>query len=101
MNSDKQVTIFINDQPYQAAEGEAVLKVAIRHQLNIPHLCFHEDLPVEANCRLCLVEVADQDKKTLTTSCTLQAREGLRLTTHTKQIEKLRQIGRASCRERV
>ena len=90
MNSDKQVTIFINDQPYQAAEGEAVLKVAIRYKLNIPHLCFHEDLPVEANCRLCLVEVADQDKKTLTTSCTLQACEGLRLTTHTKQIEKLR-----------
>jgi len=89
-NTTKQVTIYINEQAFLAQEGEAVLQVAMRHKLNIPHLCFHEDLPVEANCRLCLVEVLDQDRKSLTTSCTLQAREGLRVTTHTPKIEELR-----------
>ena len=52
----KIVTIYIDDKPYQAEEGQSVLQVALANKLDIPHLCYHEDLPIEANCRLCLVE---------------------------------------------
>ena len=90
----QKVTIYIDDKAYQADEGESVLQVAIRNGIDIPHLCYHEDLPIEANCRLCLVnhvfEKNNELKNEVTTSCTLKAREGLRVKLNTREVEELR-----------
>ena len=80
------IKIKINGQEYQAQEGESVLQVAIREGLDIPHLCYHEDLPIEANCRLCLVKVNGQ----IETSCTLKVKEGLEVESQDQEVIKLR-----------
>lgn len=82
----KMVTIYIDDQAYQAEEGKSVLQIALENKIDIPHLCYHEDLPIEANCRLCLVE---NEGKT-TTSCTLKASEGMRVNTKNEELVKIR-----------
>ncbi len=81
------IKIKIDGQEYQAKEGESVLQVAMREGLDIPHLCYHEDLPIEANCRLCLVKVNDR----VETSCNLKVREGLEVFSQDQEITELRQ----------
>lgn len=89
---NKQVTIQINGQVYEAQKGEPVLRVALRNGLEIPHLCFHEDLEVKANCRTCLVEVLSEGKfqGQVVTACTLKAEEGLEIRIDSPAAEKLR-----------
>jgi iron-only hydrogenase group A len=75
--SEKQIPVWIDGKKCMAHEGESILQVAIRHDIDIPHFCYHEDLPMDANCRTCLVE--DEATKKVTTSCTLKASPGLKV----------------------
>ena len=84
----KKVPVYINKKKYLALPGESMLSVAQRNKIDIPHLCWHEDLPVFGGCRICLVE--DSDGKVLT-SCTLRATKDLAITTDTKDVQQLRQ----------
>lgn len=86
------VKIQIDGQQYEVPLGKFVLKIALDQGLDLPHLCFHEDLPVKANCRTCLVEVKTEGSAQgqITTACTLKTKEGLIVETKTKQAEKLR-----------
>lgn len=83
----KQVSIKINGKKIKCDEGASVLQVAIDHDIEIPHFCYHEDLPIDANCRVCLVEVDGQ----VVTSCTLKAKDGLEVKLNTPAVKKLRQ----------
>ncbi len=82
----KKITISINGRKCKCMEGDSVLSVAKEYRIDIPHFCYHEDLPVDANCRTCLVEC---DGK-IFTSCTLKAREGLKVSSKTAEVKKLR-----------
>lgn len=82
----RMVIIYIDEQAYQVEEGKSVLQVALENKIDIPHLCYHEDLPIEANCRLCLVE----NEGKVVTSCTLKASEGLKVNTKNEELVKIR-----------
>ena len=82
------MTIYIDKKPYSAKLGENILQIAIKNGLNIPHFCYHEDLPVEANCRTCIVEIEKTGK--IITSCTLKAEEGLSVRTNTPKVKRFR-----------
>lgn len=84
----EQVTIYINEKKYSARPDESILQIAIRNKIDIPHFCYHEDLPVGASCRTCLVEVDKTGK--IVTSCTLKAEDGLAVYTNTPKVKKLR-----------
>ncbi len=81
------VEIRINGKSYRAIEGESVLEFALNNGYDIPHFCTHPDLPVDANCRTCLVEL---DDGSVFTSCTLKAKEGLSIKLDTPKVKKLR-----------
>jgi iron-only hydrogenase group A len=81
------ITVYIDGQACQAEEGQSILQVAMDNKLDIPHLCYHEDLPIEANCRLCLVE----NEGEITTSCTLKASEGMKISTKNEELIEMRQ----------
>ncbi len=83
-----QVTVRIDDKEFSVPEGESLLQTAINNGIDIPHFCYHEDLPVGASCRTCLVE----DLKTgrVLTSCSLKAADGLAVSTRTAKVKKLR-----------
>ncbi len=81
--------ITINGQNIDFTPGETVLKVAKRAGIHIPNLCSLEwaDTPT-ASCRMCLVEVEGMPR--LMTSCTLEAKEGMVVRTHTKRVVDVR-----------
>ena len=86
----QNMQIKINNQIYEANLGETILTVCQREGIRIPTLCAHEDLPHEAVCRLCLVEVNKSDR--LVTSCTFPVCEGLEVQTESEKIQQARKI---------
>jgi NADH-quinone oxidoreductase subunit G len=49
--------IIIDDTRIEAKEGKTVIEAAYENGLEIPHFCWHPELSVSGNCRMCLVEV--------------------------------------------
>jgi iron-only hydrogenase group A len=83
------MSITINGREIEFAEGETVLTVAKRAGIEIPHLCSLEWVPSPAaSCRLCMVEVEGMPR--LQTSCTLEARDDMKVRTHTPRLLKHR-----------
>ncbi|MFP4022388.1 MAG: [FeFe] hydrogenase, group A [Candidatus Paceibacterota bacterium] len=81
-----EVKIEINGEIYSVSPDENILQIALRSGIDIPHFCYHEDLPLESRCRACLVEANGK----VTTSCDLKAVEGLSVKTETPEILNLR-----------
>ncbi|MGI5823314.1 MAG: 2Fe-2S iron-sulfur cluster-binding protein [Dethiobacteria bacterium] len=86
------VNITIDGQQFQAVEGQNVLQVALDNGIEIPHLCYHENLSSYGGCRLCLVEVTKGQRTTLTTSCTYPCLEGIVVRTDTPEVLKARRL---------
>jgi NADH-quinone oxidoreductase subunit G len=49
--------IFIDGQKIEARDGQTIIEAAYENGLEIPHFCWHPELSVSGNCRMCLVEV--------------------------------------------
>ena len=75
----KLVSVWINGRELKVEEGVGMLEAALSNGIYIPHLCHHHDLPELGSCRLCLVQ--EEGKEEVIPSCTLKARDGLRIVT--------------------
>ncbi len=84
----KKFYIKINNKKILVQEGETVLNVARRNNISIPSLCYHPDLSIKANCRVCVVEV--KGSKKLLSSCSLKVRPGLEVKTNSVAVKKAR-----------
>jgi len=52
----EMVNLKINDIDVNIKEGSTILEAAKKVNIKIPTLCYHEDLCVAGNCRVCVVE---------------------------------------------
>ncbi len=60
-----------------------VLEVARNNGIDIPSLCYCENLSIYGGCRLCLVE---NERGAMDAACSMQPRNGLVVYTHTKKV---------------
>ncbi|MEO8308887.1 MAG: NADH-quinone oxidoreductase subunit NuoG [Pseudomonadota bacterium] len=60
--SDDVVTITVDGVPVKARKGEMLIRVTDANDVYVPRFCYHDKLPVAANCRMCLVEVEKAPK---------------------------------------
>jgi bidirectional [NiFe] hydrogenase diaphorase subunit len=81
-------TLTINDRLISAREEETLLDAAREAGIHIPTLCYLEGVSTVGACRLCLVEVAGQNK--LLPACTTQVMEGTEVQTHTERLQSYR-----------
>lgn len=83
-------TITIDGKEIGFEPGETVLRAARRAGIRIPHLCSLDGVEASpaASCRVCVVEV--QGMPRLQTSCTLQARDGMVVQTHSPRVQRIR-----------
>ena len=86
------VKVEINGADYDAEEGKTILEVAKEHNIEIPTLCYHKALPPYGACRLCIVEILRDGWSKLAASCTLPVKEGLRIATDSKRVNKSRKM---------
>ncbi|MEI7662539.1 MAG: [FeFe] hydrogenase, group A, partial [Bacteroidota bacterium] len=69
-------------------EGTTILEAARELNIHIPTLCYHEDLCVAGNCRVCVVE---QEKvRNLPASCATPAAEGMVIHTNSMKVRMAR-----------
>ena len=84
----KKVNFTLNGKKVSASLGQTILEVAEKHGIEIPTLCYHPDLKVQATCRICTVETAPG---VLETACSTQVREGMRIKTNSPLANQARQ----------
>ncbi len=65
----------LNGQELEAKPGQTIIQAAEDRGIEIPHYCYHPDLPIDGNCRMCLVDVEKMPK--LTPACTTIVNEGM------------------------
>ncbi len=81
--------IVIDGREIEARDGETVLTAALSAGIHIPHFCFHPNLKIAGNCRMCLVELEKVPK--LQVACGTVVREGLVVTTNNDRVKKARE----------
>lgn len=80
--------IFIDDVEYTVADGITVLEAAQQVGIEIPRYCYHPGLPIDGNCRMCLVEIDKMPKPTI--SCNTRISEGMSVRTKTEKVLQIR-----------
>ena len=78
----------IDGQTVEAQEGELLLQVALRNDIEIPHFCYHPCLSAAGNCRICLVKVEGQPK--LVPSCNLTVADGMEVSSDCLEVHDAR-----------
>jgi NADH dehydrogenase/NADH:ubiquinone oxidoreductase subunit G len=64
--------VTIDGQKVQVDAGTTILEAARKAGIDIPVLCHHPDLEVQAVCRICVVEV--EGEKLLQPACAFPVR---------------------------
>ncbi len=85
---DKKINISINGYPVIMESGKTILEAAEESGIRIPTLCYHKDLCVAGNCRVCVVEVVGQ--KRLSAACATPCEEGMEILTNSLKVRNSR-----------
>ncbi len=73
------INIKIDDIQVTVKQGSRIIEVADYLKIPIPRFCYHEKLSIAANCRMCLVEIANVPK--LLPACSTHVTEGMQIFT--------------------
>jgi NADH-quinone oxidoreductase subunit G/[NiFe] hydrogenase diaphorase moiety small subunit/NADP-reducing hydrogenase subunit HndD len=82
------ISLKIDNIPVTVEDGMTILQAANKAGIHIPTLCYHDDLCVAGNCRVCVVE--EKGKKALTASCAVPVAEGMEILTHSAKVQNAR-----------
>ncbi|MGJ8528125.1 formate dehydrogenase subunit alpha [Maritalea sp.] len=86
--SVQKVEVQIDGFKVEVEEGTSVMRAASEIGIDIPKLCATDSLDPFGSCRLCLVEV--EGRKGTPASCTTPVTTGMKISTQTPRLEKLR-----------
>jgi NADH dehydrogenase/NADH:ubiquinone oxidoreductase subunit G len=84
------IRLQIDGREVAAAEGATILEAARGAGIDIPTLCYHEQLEPHGGCRLCVVEVEAGGRTQLVASCVHRAEDGAVVTTRSERIDRIR-----------
>ena len=74
-DSAQPITFTLDGLSVTAQHDESILQAAQRYGVEIPHLCYKENLRADGNCRACVVEI--DGERTLAPSCCRMPSEGM------------------------
>jgi len=80
------VTVFIDGVEMAAPKGSMIIQAADKAGIPIPRFCYHEKLPIAANCRMCLVEVEKMPKPA--PACATPVMDGMKIATRSDKALK-------------
>jgi len=84
----KKIKISINGVSVEIDQDTTILDAARQTGVIIPTLCYHKDLCVAGNCRVCIVEIMGQ--KRLTAACATPCEEGMDILTNSLKVRNSR-----------
>ncbi len=80
------VTVFIDGNELAAPKGSMIIQAADKAGIPIPRFCYHDKLPIAANCRMCLVEVEKMPKPA--PACATPVMDGMKIATRSDKALK-------------
>lgn len=86
--NNKEITVTIDNQEISVPAGTTILKAAQKLGIEIPTMCYHEDLCTSGACRLCVVEV--EGSRTLQASCAYPITAPIKVNTSSERIRRAR-----------
>ncbi len=86
------VTFTLNGKEIEAHKGATILDVAKGEGINIPTLCYHEELSPYGACRICLVEVTKRGWPSIQPACLYPAQEGIIVDTESERVRRNRKV---------
>jgi predicted molibdopterin-dependent oxidoreductase YjgC len=86
----REIQLKIDGQEIKAEEGMTIFEAARKTGIQIPHLCYREDLTPTTACRLCVVEV--EGAKTLVASCAYPVADKMVVRTDTERVQDARRL---------
>ncbi len=84
-----EVELKVNGEKIPAKAGETVLSACEKNDIDIPTLCEHDALENVMACRLCVVEVNDEQ---IEPACGLKVGDDMEIKTHTDKLKKYRKM---------
>jgi len=88
------IDFFINGQPVQAEDNQTVMQAAKANGFVIPYFCWHPQLSVPGNCRICMVEVQGEVGAEgggwLDIACNMPVTKGMRVLTDSEKVRARR-----------
>lgn len=84
----QMISLKIDGETILVPEGTTVMDAAERIGIHIPRLCYHPDLSLEGNCRVCVVAVEGFDHGLA--SCATKVWDGMEVQTNSPMIRQAR-----------
>jgi NADH dehydrogenase (ubiquinone) Fe-S protein 1 len=81
--------VYINNIEVDVAPNSTVLEACSTIGIDVPRFCYHQELSVAGNCRMCLVEIEKTPKPVA--SCALPVSPNMRIFTDTPLVKKARE----------
>lgn len=85
---NKKINVTINGFQFEVEKGKTILEAANEAGIIIPTLCYHKDLCIAGNCRVCVVEVIGQ--KRLAAACATPCEEEMEILTNSLKVRNSR-----------
>ncbi len=80
------ISFLLNGKKVGAYKGETILNAAQHHDIEIPHLCYTDDMQEVGNCRSCMVEI--DGERTLAASCCRKVEPNMKVSTNNQRASK-------------
>jgi NADH-quinone oxidoreductase subunit G len=80
--------VVINGSEFEVPEGTNVLEACLTNGIKLEHFCYHRYLPVDGNCRTCMVEIETPRGPMLTIGCNTKVAEGMVVHTTSEKAER-------------
>lgn len=87
---ENKIKLTINGREISGRPGMTILEVARENGIDIPTLCYIQELPPIGACRLCVVEM--EGSRTLVGSCHTPIAEGMVIQTHSPKVIATRRV---------
>lgn len=81
--------IYVNSTPLRLSFNISLISALSLPGISIPRFCYHDQLNIAGNCRMCLVEIEKSPKPQA--SCALPLSHGLKAYTSTPIVKKVRE----------
>ena len=84
------VNLFIDDRPVTVEAGTTILDAAKTVGIEIPTLCYLEDICDVGACRICVVEIEGDDR--LSAACNTVVEDGIVVHTNTRRVRDAKRV---------
>lgn len=86
----KEIEFWIDGSYYKEKEENiTIFQKSFEKKIDIPCFCYHENLSIAGNCRMCLVELNTSVK--LVASCAMPLTNGMQIKTNSLRVKKARE----------